>query len=84
MRPETKSWLQTFLAGFLATVLGIALTFGIESRMNTRKKLKTAHLLAENFRLRARVRGLEQENARLKGYGSSLLCEYRTFLSFIK
>jgi len=27
-------------------------------------------LLAENLRLRARIRELEQENARLKGYGS--------------
>ena len=32
-------------------------------------------LLAENFRLRERIRELEQENACLKGYGSSLLCE---------
>ena len=32
-------------------------------------------LLAENLRLRVRIRELEQENARLKGYGSSLLCE---------
>ena len=32
-------------------------------------------LLAENLQLRARVQELEQENARLKGYGSSLLCE---------
>lgn len=32
-------------------------------------------LLAENLRLRARIHELEQENARLKGYGSSLLCE---------
>ena len=32
-------------------------------------------LLAEIFRLRTRIRELEQENARLKGYGSSLLCE---------
>ena len=32
-------------------------------------------LLVENLRLRARIRELEQENARLKGYGSSLLCE---------
>ena len=32
-------------------------------------------LLAENFRLRARIRELEQENARLMGYGSSLLRE---------
>ena len=32
-------------------------------------------LLAENLRLRARIRELEQENARLKAYGSSFLCE---------
>ena len=32
-------------------------------------------LLAENLRLRERILELEQENARLKGYGSSLLCE---------
>ena len=32
-------------------------------------------LLAENLRLRARIHELEQENARLRGYGSSLLCE---------
>ena len=32
-------------------------------------------LQAENRRLRARIHELEQENARLKGYGSSLLCE---------
>ena len=32
-------------------------------------------LLAENLRLRARIRELEQENARLKGYCSSFLCE---------
>ena len=32
-------------------------------------------LLAENLRLRARIHELEQENARLKGYGSSFLCE---------
>ncbi len=31
-------------------------------------------LLVENLRLRARIRELEQENARLKGYSSSLLC----------
>lgn len=49
MKPEAKTWLLTFLAGFLATVLGIVLTFGIESRMNTRKKVKTAHLLAEQI-----------------------------------
>lgn len=32
-------------------------------------------LLAENICLRTRIRELEQENARLKGSGSSLLCE---------
>lgn len=32
-------------------------------------------LLAENIRLRTRIRELEQENARLKGSGSSLLYE---------
>lgn len=32
-------------------------------------------LQAENRLLRARIHELEQENARLKGYGSSLLCE---------
>lgn len=37
---------MAFLAGFLATVLGIALTFGIESRINAHKRAKTAHLLA--------------------------------------
>lgn len=46
MKQETKSWLMTFLAGFLATVLGIVLTFGIESRINAHKRAKTAHLLA--------------------------------------
>lgn len=46
MKQETKSWLLTFLAGFLATVLGIVLTFGIESRINAHKRAKTAHLLA--------------------------------------
>lgn len=37
---------MSFLAGFLATVLGIVLTFGIESRINAHKRAKTAHLLA--------------------------------------
>ena len=46
MKQETRSWLLTFLAGFLATVFGIVLTFGIESRINAHKRAKTAHLLA--------------------------------------
>ena len=46
MKKETKSWVLTFLAGFLATVLGIVLTFGIDNRINAHKRAKMAHLLA--------------------------------------
>lgn len=46
MKQKTKNWILTFLAGFLATVLGIVLTFGIEGRVNAAKRSKTAHLLA--------------------------------------
>lgn len=49
MKQESKSWLMAFLAGFLATVLGIVLTFGIESRINAHKKARTARLLAEQI-----------------------------------
>ena len=49
MYRESKAWLSTFLAGFLATVLGIVLTFGIESLVSSSKKTKTAHLLAEQI-----------------------------------
>lgn len=46
MRKESKTWLSTFLAGFLATVLGIVLTFGLESLISSSKRTKTARLLA--------------------------------------
>ncbi|MBP3203717.1 MAG: hypothetical protein J6M31_08985 [Bacteroidales bacterium] len=46
MKAEHKTWLSTFLAGFLATVLGIVLTFGLESLISSSKRAKTAHLLA--------------------------------------
>ena len=46
MSKESKTWLSTFLAGFLATVLGIVLTFGLESLISSSKRTKTARLLA--------------------------------------
>ena len=46
MKKEMKNWFWTFLAGFLATVLGIALTFGIQNRMNEKRRAETARLLA--------------------------------------
>ena len=46
MKKAIKDWLWTFLAGFLATVLGIVLTFGIQNRINERRKTETARLLA--------------------------------------
>lgn len=49
MKKETKSWLSTFLAGFLATVLGIGLTFGVQSLINSNKKARTAKLLAKQI-----------------------------------
>ena len=49
MKKETNSsaWLSTFLAGFLATVLGILLTFGVQGLINSGKRNRTARLLAE-------------------------------------
>ena len=49
MKTTTASWFTSFLAGFLATVLGILLTLGIESRNSASKRAKTAHLLAEQI-----------------------------------
>lgn len=46
MKKEVKNWFWTFLAGFLATVLGIALTFGIQNRLNEKRRAETARLLA--------------------------------------
>lgn len=46
MKRETRSWLMSFLAGFLATMLGIVLTFGIDSYVKSKKRKETAQLLA--------------------------------------
>lgn len=49
MNKEVKNWFWTFLAGFLATVLGIALTFGIQNRLNEKRRAETARLLAQQI-----------------------------------
>lgn len=49
MKAEKRNWLATFLAGFLATALGILLTFGIDSLVSSSKRAKTAHLLAQQI-----------------------------------
>ncbi|MBQ8968206.1 MAG: hypothetical protein IJ064_00525 [Bacteroidaceae bacterium] len=49
MKKETKSWLLTFLAGFLATALGIIITFGIENRISASRRAETARLLAKQI-----------------------------------
>ena len=49
MKKEVKNWFWTFLAGFLATVLGIALTFGIQNRLNDNRRKETARLLAQQI-----------------------------------
>lgn len=46
MKKEVKNWFWAFLAGFLATVLGIVLTFGIQNRLNEKRRAETARLLA--------------------------------------
>ena len=49
MNAEKRNWLATFLAGFLATALGILLTFGIDSLVSSSKRAKTARLLAQQI-----------------------------------
>ena len=49
MKEETKKWLSAFLAGFLATVLGIVLTFGVQGLINSGKRTRTAKLLARQI-----------------------------------
>lgn len=49
MNAEKRNWMAAFLAGFLATALGILLTFGIDSLVSSSKKAKTAHLLAQQI-----------------------------------
>ena len=46
MKESTKSFFRAFIPGFLATVLGILLTFGADSWNSARKREKTAKLLA--------------------------------------
>ena len=49
MKESVKSFLRAFIPGFLATVLGILLTFGVDSWNSARKREKTAQLLAEQI-----------------------------------
>lgn len=49
IRKETRDWMLTFMAGFLATALGIIITFGIENRISAGRKAETARLLAEQI-----------------------------------
>ena len=49
MNKERKDWIATFLAGFLATALGILLTFGIDSLVSSSKRARTANLLARQI-----------------------------------
>ncbi|MBR1872057.1 MAG: hypothetical protein IJ795_02485 [Bacteroidales bacterium] len=49
MKAEKRNWLATFLAGFLATALGILITFGIDSMVSSSKRAKTANLLARHI-----------------------------------
>ena len=49
MKESVKSFLRAFIPGFLATLLGILLTFGVDNWNNARKREKTAHLLAEQI-----------------------------------
>ena len=63
MKKETKSWWLTFLAGFLATALGIIITFGIENRINACKRAETAQLLA-----RQTVEKMERTHQQLHEY----------------
>ena len=46
MKESAKAFLRSFIPGFLATVLGILLTFGVDSWNSARKRQKTAQLLA--------------------------------------
>lgn len=49
MNKKRKDWIATFLAGFLATALGILLTFGIDSLVSSSKRARTANLLARQI-----------------------------------
>ncbi len=49
MNAEKRNWIATFLAGFLATALGIFLTFGIDSLVSSSKRAKNARLLTQQI-----------------------------------
>ena len=49
MKKGAKDWMLAFLAGFLATVFGIVITFGIENLISASKRADTARLLAEQI-----------------------------------
>ena len=49
MKQSTKSFLKAFIPGFLATLLGILLTFGVDGWIDAHKRHKTARLLAEQI-----------------------------------
>ena len=69
MKTETKSWLMGFLAAFLATILGIVLTFGIQSYMNSKKREETAKLLA--IQITENMEGVNQQiNSYLEIYNA--------------
>ncbi len=46
MKPQTKTILISFLSSFLATVLGIGLTFGLDALISSSKRARKATLLA--------------------------------------
>ena len=49
MKESVKTFLNAFIPGFLATLLGILLTFGVSGWIDAGKKAKTALLLAEQI-----------------------------------
>ena len=63
MKAERKNWLATFLAGFLATALGILLTLGMDSLVSSSKRAKTARLLARQI-----VENMDRTYQELHGY----------------
>jgi hypothetical protein len=49
MKASVKTFLKAFIPGFLATLLGILLTFGVSGWIDVHKRTKTARLLAEQI-----------------------------------
>jgi len=63
MKRSTKSWIMTFLAAFLATVLGIVLTFGIENHKNSKKREEISQMLAKQI-----TQNMEEVNLQINSY----------------